>query len=340
MQPPHEISEEKVLMLDNGFVHLLLAGAFDEALKNEEGDLRSVLQPPCSPWRTPFAFMEWIGVSGKKIATPPEFVPDDPVTVDTVFKALEHFLAHYSNCPELEQQELQQKWEAQDARMDRWAQQFWKPMTKGTLDGRETADWLQTALALDAVHKLDLPPAVGRDYYSQLFATSFFNDDRLIRNLSKFRLAKRLWDRTWNKLTQGEEPPPGLVDAHAAMSIKSKQDYLDCDLIHTAVLGVETEDGKRHRVTCLTCDDPDALLTRLGVYRGLLAYARKLHDQEAAALGYPADYDSCMNGHVYCFDHSGTLVRKIDVLNDTDALQFMGKPPETPEDGSAEHATE
>ena len=284
--------------------------------------------------------MEWIGLSGKEIATPPQFVPDNPITADTVLKAFAHFRAHYSSCPELEQQKLQERWEAQDARMAPWAQQLWKPMTKGTLEGCDTADWLQTALALDAVHKVDLPPAVGREFYSQLFATSFFDEGRLIRNLSKFRLAKRLWDRSWNKLTQGQEPPQVLVEAHAAMSIKSKRDYLDCDLIHTAVLGVETEDGERHRVSCLTCDDPEVMLTRLGVYRGLLAYARKLHDEAATSLGFAANYDSCMNGWVCCFDESGKLVQRIDVRVDTTPLPFLGNPPETREDGAPEEGSE
>lgn len=334
------IRDKKLLMPDTGLAHRLLAGAFDEALRDKKGDLRTALDPPWSIRRTPFAFMEWIGLSGKRIATPPEFVPDNPITSGTVAEALAHYLGHYSKCPELQQESLQKLWEAQNARMDAWAQQFWKPMTGSTLTGWDTAGWLQTALALDAVYKLDLPSATGSEYYSELIAHSFFTDNRLIRNLSKFRLAKRLWDRSRNKLAQGQELPPEITQAHAAMAIKSKQDYLDCDLIHSAVLGVEDEDGLRHQVTCLTCDDPDILETRLGIYRGLLAYARKLYDDAATAVGYPEDYDSYMNGCVFCFDEAGILLRCIDVQVDTEALPFLGALPGDEKNKGAEEDAE
>ena len=51
-----------------------------------------------------------------------------------------------------------------------------------------------------AVHKLDVPPDHRRDYWSDLIAGAFFKVDSRIRNLSKFRLAYRMWIRTMEKL--------------------------------------------------------------------------------------------------------------------------------------------
>ena len=119
-----------------------------------------------------------------------------------------------------------------------------------------------------------------------------------------------------------------MIAASQAMSIKNQADYLDGDLIHVATLGVEDHHGTDHKVICLTCDDPDQLIVRLGVYRGLLSYVRKLYDKDATALGYPLDYDSYLNGVVYCFDDDAQLVRKIDVESDTEILHFLGKEPE------------
>ena len=112
-----------------------------------------------------------------------------------------------------------------------------------------------------AVHKLDVPPDHRRDYWSDLIAGAFFKVDSRIRNLSKFRLAYRMWIRTMEKLNY-----PGVSsvlancinETHGLLNLGNWKDYLDGDLVHAAAYGVEDcgnqidrkillSDERRHR---------------------------------------------------------------------------------------------
>lgn len=50
--------------------------------------------------------------------------------------------------------------------------------------------------------------------------------------------------------------------------------------------------------------------------------------QQQIDLGYPEDYDSYMNGFVFCFDQSSSLQRRTDVREDTKILPFLGLYPD------------
>ena len=323
-------TDANTIFLDNGFfrklIHKKTGEAFNDGLResaDKHPDLKAHLSP-IRPWRTAFGFMEWIGLNAEELPTPPPFDLTSPITDSTLLEAWSHYRSHYDTCSQLDQDEVSKLVAKQDLWILDSARELWNTAIAGT---ENPGDWLHFALAFDAVHKLVPPASLSDEYHFALIGAGFFGIQREVRNLSKFRLAKRLWDRSWNKMSKETPADPLMIAASQAMSIKNQADYLDGDLIHVATLGVEDHHGTDHKIICLTCDEPDQLIVRLGVYRGLLSYARKLYDKGATALGSPPDYDSYLNGVVYCFDHAARLVRKIDIESDTETLHFLGDEP-------------
>jgi hypothetical protein len=84
--------------------------------------------------------------------------------------------------------------------------------------------------------------------------------------LSRFRIAKRLWDVFYAKgrklMPQAVE---GIEAANKEMQLKTRRDFLDCDLYHIACFGWFGAD-----VTVLTCDPPDSIMNRIAVYKGMV----------------------------------------------------------------------
>ena len=84
--------------------------------------------------------------------------------------------------------------------------------------------------------------------------------------LSRFRIAKRLWDVFYAK---GRKVVPQAAEAieaaNRAMQLKTRRDFLDCDLYHLACFGWFDAD-----VTVLTCDPADSIINRIAVYKGIV----------------------------------------------------------------------
>lgn len=261
--------------------------------------------------------------------TPPPYLFEGPVGAHSLEDALAHYTNHYAQCDQLQQESLLSKAQEKEEFTDPFSLNMWRNISSDFLQHEGFADYLQTALAFDAVCK-DRP--TGKDnenaYYNELIANGFFTEPREIRNLSKFRLAKRLWDSAWNRMSQTTKNQPVMIEAQRAMSIKNQADYLDCDIIHASILGHEDPEGLINRVTSLTCDDPNVPITRIGIYKGLVSYARALYSEEAEEMKCPEDHATTFNGLIYCFNHDGTLAKRIDIAKDCPTLPFLGNIPE------------
>jgi hypothetical protein len=57
----------------------------------------------------------------------------------------------------------------------------------------------------------------------------------------------------------------GIEAANKEMQLKTRRDFLDCDLYHIACFGWFGAD-----VTVLTCDPPDSIMNRIAVYKGMV----------------------------------------------------------------------
>lgn len=335
MNPSESMNTEsnevpRIVFFDTNFFRPLLKGDFHHHMANVGSDLRTSIKPPFCHWRSAFSFMEWIGLNSESLPKPIPFEPASITGTDFITPAYCHYQQHYDSVRELDRSNLEKLAVTQRKFVCPRMVDIWDTAIGGVFGQRDVSGWLRFALCFDAVHKLDVPPVHRGHYWSDLVAGAFFGAEPRIRNLSKFRLAYRMWVRTMEQLNYPGAPAEMancLRAAHELLRIGNWKDYLDVDLVHIAAYGVEDADGTRHRVTCLTCDRPELVMMRIRLYKGLLSYVRKLYREKADAEGCPADYETCHNGEVHCFDSQGNLVRLINVAAETPALPFLGKEP-------------
>lgn len=320
----------RIVFFDTNFFRALLKGDFNQQMADLTSDLRAAIKLPFTPWRTAFSFMEWIGLNSKSLPKTTEY---DPVYIEEtnfINQAYKHYDKHYANIRELEPSSLKKKAEDQRNHVCPEMLDLWDNAFRGFFDKYDVSEWLRFGMCFDAVHKLDISPDYRREYWSQLVVSAFFNTTPRVRNLSKFRLAYRIWLQTREKLKKfntSVDQIRCIEESHQLLCCGNWEDYLDGDLIHVAAYGVEKPDGSRHRAICITCDNPNVVIMRIRLYKGLLSYVRKLYREQADPEGYPIDYETSHNGEVHCFDSQGNLVRLIDVVSETPALLFLGKEP-------------
>lgn len=320
----------RIVFFDTNFFRALLKGDFHQQMADLESDLRVSLKLPFTPWRSAFSFMEWIGLNSESLPKPDDFDPASVTGTDFIVPAFRHYEQHYASVQQLDRENLENLAATQRGYLCPQMVDIWDTAMGCIFEKRDVSAWLRFALCFDAVHKLEVPPSHRSDYWSDLIAGAFFTADPRIRNLSKFRLAYRMWIRTMEQLNY-----PGasavmsscIRETQDLLSLGKWKDYLDGDLVHVAAYGVENSDGSRHRAICLTCDNPEVVIMRIRLYKGLLSYVRKLYAEQADAEGCPTDYESSHNGEVHCFDFQGNLVRRIDVATETPALAFLGTEP-------------
>lgn len=318
------------MFFDTNFFRALLKGDFHHHMADLESDLRVVLKLPFTPWRTAFSFMEWIGLNSESIPKPKPFNLATVGGTDFIVPAYHHYEKHYASIRALDRENLENLAATQRGYLCSRMVDIWDTAMGGIFESRDVSEWLRFALCFDAVHKLEISPVHRSDYWSDLTAGAFFKADQRIRNLSKFRLAYRIWIRTTEHLNYpgaSAEMSPCIRETHDLLRLENWKDYLDGDLVHVAAYGVEHSDGTRHRAVCLSCDRPEVVIMRIRLYKGLLSYVRKLYKETADVERCPLDFESSHNGEVHCFDAQGNLVRRIDVANETPALEFLGKEP-------------
>ena len=87
-----------------------------------------------------------------------------------------------------------------------------------------------------------------------------------LSQLSRFRIVKRMWDHFYAKARHSVQDAASAIHvANKAMQLKTRRDFLDCDIYHLACFGWFDSD-----VTVLTCDPPDSILNRIAVYKGMV----------------------------------------------------------------------
>jgi len=330
MESTEDTEVSRIVFFDTNFLRALLKGDFVDHMSDLESDLRLALQLPFKPWRTPFSFMEWIGLNSASLSKPTPFDPASVNGTDFIDPAYRHYEEHYASVRELDRKNLETLAETQRNHVCSRLIDIWDTAMGGVFDNKDVSGWLRFALSFDAVHKLDAPKDHRAEYWSDLIAAGFFKGDHLIRNLSKFRLAYQIWQQTRTTLTSRGTPSDQrqcMDETQRLLSLGNWKDYLDGDLVHAAAYGVEESDGTRHRVVCLTCDRPEVVIMRIRLYKGLLSYVHKLYKEAADVEGCPQDFESSHNGEVHCFDFKGKLNRRIDVASETPALAFLGKEP-------------
>jgi len=97
-------------------------------------------------------------------------------------------------------------------------------------------------LSWDHLFERTFPKAIDGQMTSFLLG-SMLVDGGLISGVSRFRLAKRFWDESHDKMLRQDPALAARGTSFArSMKLKSRRDFLDCDLIHLSCFGVRRDD--------------------------------------------------------------------------------------------------
>lgn len=93
---PESPAASNILFFDNNFIRALLEGKFATELDDPNSELHRALELPFTPWRTPFSFMELIGLNPKKLPRPEAFDSSTVNDFELIIPAYRHYEAHFA----------------------------------------------------------------------------------------------------------------------------------------------------------------------------------------------------------------------------------------------------
>ncbi len=280
MKPPTELpppslklscarpADRRTMILDTNIMNYAItgpSGAVIEKLNSEIEAARIVEGVGFGFCMTPFQILEVLGTPLPELGAIPK-VKIGHSAADVVGAVVDDTLAAYRALPELSQPRLAARARERRSYLPIQGHALFDLCVLGPLDQPDMAGQIASALAWDHALKASYPKAIARDV--DMFLTTLL----LVRgnpHISRFRVAKRLWDVFY---ARGRKLVPEAADAiekaNLAMRLKSRRDFLDCDLIHLACFGRNEDD-----VVVLTCDPPDTILARIAVYKGMVEAA-------------------------------------------------------------------
>ena len=211
---------------------------------------------------TPFQLLEVLGtvIPDVGVSTQPSKGQSRRQLLDRVFNEAR---AKYAVLPQLAQSSLAARADERRSYLPEEAHALFDLCIAGPCSQTELTLQIASALAWDYGLKSVFPKSIAQEIDSTLAVLLLVTGDS---QLSRFRIAKRLWDAFYAK---GRKLAPqaveGIEAANKAMRLKTRRDFLDCDLYHMACFGWFDAD-----VTVLTCDPPDSIMNRIAVYKGMV----------------------------------------------------------------------
>lgn len=279
-------------LLDSRLFRLLCtpgqAGALDafRASLARHGLLTEGALPPVE--MTPLAFLDAAGIE----PPPVEVLPLTPNVIKTeesfmitgfVAKQAKDFLA---KAPELQADALRKRIEELREKTDPTAHDLFDSCLSRFVSPDGFQDRLHGHLAFDFLYRYRFPEACREDVF-EFLAASLFAAGESVSGLSKVRIIKALWDRSYEKLLKKY---PGTRDKIQAldreMRLKTFRDYLDWEVLHYSILG---SDGEPVRpVIAFTPDPEETVKARSSAYKSALrAFLDQINQEELATTLKP-----------------------------------------------------
>ena len=265
---PHAApSPRHCIFLDTNIMNYLIKGKNGEVIDELRENLlkRKLIESTEVPFcMTPFQLMEALGIKPKDANVVATYSRGETAN-DVVTRVMKETFEYYLALPELSQKSLEAR--AQEMRAHLKYTECLELYDGCVLERTQQAGLgpeIAMALALDNAQKATYPKSIAADVELVLY-------DLLIvkgyDTYSRFRVAKRMWDKIYSRtLKKYRVAPPKTKCLNKAMHLKSRRDFLDCDLIHLACFGLDGED-----VLAITCDPPETIKGRMSVYKCLVA---------------------------------------------------------------------
>lgn len=258
----------QLVILDTNIMNYAVTsqrGAVINKLNEQIETAKLVHTPTFGFCMTPFQMLEVLGTAVPEIGVLPKRKKDQTAG-EYVGSVVDTALANYIALPELSQKSLEARAHERRSYLPVEGRELFDMCILRPAQLADLAGQIASALAWDWALKVAYPKEFAKEIDSFLVSLLLVSGQS---NISRFRVAKRLWDSFYaNARTLVSEAADGIAEANKAMRLKSRRDFLDCDLIHLACFGWFDDD-----VIVLTCDPPDTIRWRISVYKGMVQAA-------------------------------------------------------------------
>jgi hypothetical protein len=258
-------ADRQFMILDTNIMNFAVTSPGGEVVKKLNAEIESAQVVRAETFgfcMTPFQTLEVLGTKLPEIALVPKYQKGQSAS-DLVGSVIDEATAAYLALPELSQEVLEARATERRSYLPEEGTELFDLCILGPLGRADLRSQIASALAWDHGLKAIYPKAIARDVDTFLASLLLVKGHS---NISRFRVAKRLWDGFYARARTLVPSAADEIDKAArAMKLKSRRDFLDCDLIHLACFGWFDED-----VIVLTCDPPETILVRIAVYKGMV----------------------------------------------------------------------
>ena len=238
---------------------------------------------------TPLAFLRVLGVEPPRFATfafPLSVLKDrDSLLITSaVVKMAQEFFA---KAPDLKAESLRKRVEELREKTDPSARELFDlGLTRFAARG-EFEEAIHRHLAFDALYQFQFPKEL-REQIFDFLAASLFAAGETVSGVSKMRIIRTFWYRSYEKLLKkhpGKRTELQALDRE--MRLKSYRDYLNCEVIHHSVLGYVDGEGVQP-VAAFTPDPEDTVKARCSAYKSALrSFLDQIDPEELATTVRP-----------------------------------------------------
>jgi hypothetical protein len=220
---------------------------------------------------TPFGFLEVIGVEPAPYETfrlPPNVIKTGESVLISGFVA-QMAKEHFAKSAPLQASALRSRVEALRERVDPAAHELFDLCLTRFVSREGFESEIHGHLAFDHLYRFQFPLALHEQMFDFL-AASLFAAGESVSGLSKMRIVKTVWDRSYERLLKKHPGRRAELQAlDREMRLRTFKDYLDWEVIHHSILGLAAG-NRAHPVAAFTPDPEETVQARCIAYKSAL----------------------------------------------------------------------
>lgn len=220
---------------------------------------------------TPLAFLDAIGLDPPQLDA---FSLPQTVTRSGESSMITGFVVAmakelFGKAAELQAEALQKRVEELRQKARPEAHELFDLCLSGFLSRPKFAEEVHTHLAFDFLYRYQFPDA-WREAMFDFLAISLFAAGETVPGVSKMRIIKAYWDRSYERLLKKHPEKRGEIQAlDREMKPRTYRDYLEWEVVHHSILGYSVAEVD-HPVMAFTLESAETLRARCSAYKSAL----------------------------------------------------------------------
>lgn len=220
---------------------------------------------------TPLAFLDAVGVDPPQLET---FSLPQNVTRSGESSLITGFVVAMAKellgkAPELQAEALQKRVEELRQKTHPAAHDLFDLCLTGFLSRPKFAEEIHTHLAFDFLYRYQFPDALREDMFDFL-AVSLFAAGETVPGVSKMRIVKAYWDRSYERLLKKHPGARAEIQAlDREIKPRTYRDYLEWEVVHHSILGYGVGE-QDHPVAAFTLESEETVRARCSAYKSAL----------------------------------------------------------------------